>query len=545
MSELDTRSARNQTTARDRVVFAALLVAIVAFYAPLYHSTWVLGGDGDVFLSVARSLALGEGYRFNGQPVAIIPPGWPLVLAGMLRVTTRFALLVLVPAGCLIGFLGISYWVLRRFTTPLGAAACVFVAGMLYPTFSLAFLFYSDPLFALLAMTALWQAMRVNEGADSGWRVGVLALVCAASVMVRWTGVIWVAIVAAALISGESLPRVNRRWIAALICLLITLATFAILRAALRVDPARIDPRYDVFVAEHYDLLNIEPTAQDQLSRLLLAGRWIGSLFWFVGVDIRWSRALTNIAGWAAIGLMIIALVESTRRKNWIALAVCVYVAILIANWPGAIPRYLLPAAPLLLVGAFNGILRPGELLPAGWRELRWIGVHYFFGSIVLANLLLYSIEVRAVRDPDPMSRLYAGYHKELLDSASWVAQQPSGGSEIAISSRLVNFGTPYFTDGFRRALNLLTARAIITVPQPLCREPDDELIVWADRNRVRYYLYQPPIELINHFHRTGWHGLPRDPDATAWRLYEIRDGQAHRIRPDPVHGWPTRVPGM
>ena len=65
-----------------------------------------------------RHLVLGKGYAFNGEPVAILPPLWPIVLAGAMKISTRWWFLKLVPMGCMAGFLGISYWVLLRFTTP-------------------------------------------------------------------------------------------------------------------------------------------------------------------------------------------------------------------------------------------------------------------------------------------------------------------------------------------------------------------------------------------------------------------------------------------
>ena len=104
----------------------------------------------------------------------------------------------------------VSYLVLRRWATPLVAATCVLTAAMLEYAFGLALLFYSDPLFMLLGMLSLWLAMRVNEGADDAWNVGLLALLCAASVTVRWTGLIWTVVVCAALVSGDIRPSLNR-----------------------------------------------------------------------------------------------------------------------------------------------------------------------------------------------------------------------------------------------------------------------------------------------------------------------------------------------
>jgi 4-amino-4-deoxy-L-arabinose transferase-like glycosyltransferase len=529
----------------DRVVCGALVACVIALYAPMYHRYWTIGGDGDVFLAVARSLVLGEGYRFNGQPVAIIPPGWPWVLAGALQLTSKFATLKLIPAACLVGFVATSYWVLRRFTTPLGAAACVLVSALLEPIFGLAFLFYSDPLFALLCMLALLLAMRVNEG-DVRWRT-ILPLValCSAAVLVRWTGILWCGVVAGALAAGDVHPRANRRWAAIGLCIFSALATFLILRTALRVDASEVDPRYDAFVAEHYDLFNMEDTAHDQVGRLRSAGRWIGGLLWRVIEAIRDTRELANVAGWVAMAPLAVTLYFATRRRQWLALACAAYLGILVVNWPNPMPRYIIPLAPLLLLALVNGIVRMGQLLPQKLRDVRWLVVHYVVASIVLCQLILYGIEVNVARAEDVHALHQAGLNEELLDAARWLNRQAPDGREIAVTSIMDNMGKTYVTDGFRRATNLLTNRAIVTVPPELCREPDDELIAWARRHNVRYYLYQPPIRLIRHFHRAGWHAQPPDKSTTAWRLYEFRGDQVWRLIVPHTRRWPDRVPGM
>src|SRR5689334_6782952 len=66
------------------ILAAALFVA----YALLQNPYWVRHGDSEAFMSIARSLARGEGFRFNGQPVSTFPPGWPVVLAGAFKLTT-------------------------------------------------------------------------------------------------------------------------------------------------------------------------------------------------------------------------------------------------------------------------------------------------------------------------------------------------------------------------------------------------------------------------------------------------------------------------
>ena len=71
---------------------------------------------------------------------------------------------------CMVGFLAISYWVMLRFTTPGeqrgGHPADAALLSQIYP---LSIYFFSDALFALLAMPCVLLAMHINEGNLRPW----------------------------------------------------------------------------------------------------------------------------------------------------------------------------------------------------------------------------------------------------------------------------------------------------------------------------------------------------------------------------------------
>src|SRR5271168_4766163 len=115
-----TATDSRQTTSpfsRDAVMFPAALLALAAILLPLQNRYWVPGGDSEAYLSVARSLALGHGFRFNGQPVSMFPPGWPAVLAAVLHFSTAFLTLKLITMSCMAAALAAAYWICRRFTS--------------------------------------------------------------------------------------------------------------------------------------------------------------------------------------------------------------------------------------------------------------------------------------------------------------------------------------------------------------------------------------------------------------------------------------------
>src|SRR6478672_4285865 len=172
-------------------VWAITMAVIVAMYLLLVNPYWVPGGDSELYLAAGRSLALGEGYRFNGQHVNISPPGWPLVLAGVMKIHPTFAAIKLVTLFCMAGALSLWYWLLLRFTAPRIAALVTLATAVTSHVYSLSFWAHSDALFCLLALGAMVVACQINEGRPHvWWRVAALALLCAAATFVRWAAVL-------------------------------------------------------------------------------------------------------------------------------------------------------------------------------------------------------------------------------------------------------------------------------------------------------------------------------------------------------------------
>src|SRR5262245_51244357 len=106
-------------------IWAAVTTTVLAIYLLLLNPYWVPGGDSELYLAVARNWVLGRGHIFNGQPVSICPPGWPLVLAAAMKISPRFLLLKSITLLCMAGAMSMWYWILLRFTTPALAAIVV------------------------------------------------------------------------------------------------------------------------------------------------------------------------------------------------------------------------------------------------------------------------------------------------------------------------------------------------------------------------------------------------------------------------------------
>src|SRR5438045_8392196 len=96
-------------------VWAMLVVGIAALYLLMFNPYWVPGGDSELYIAVARSLAQGKGYVFNGHFVSISPPGWPLVLAAAMKISPTFGFFKVITIAFMSFALGMWYWLLMRF----------------------------------------------------------------------------------------------------------------------------------------------------------------------------------------------------------------------------------------------------------------------------------------------------------------------------------------------------------------------------------------------------------------------------------------------
>ena len=67
--------------ARRRLWLVAAVIA--AIYLAGVPARWWPTPDSAMYLGLGRSLAEGEGYRFNGEPCTVVTPGLPWILAGI------------------------------------------------------------------------------------------------------------------------------------------------------------------------------------------------------------------------------------------------------------------------------------------------------------------------------------------------------------------------------------------------------------------------------------------------------------------------------
>ncbi len=217
-----------------------LLVLILAvLYALLQNGQWVPISDADLYIAAARSIAHGQDFIFNGLPVRASPPGWPLFLAGEMRISGSFWFLGIVQMTLMLGAMLLFYRVLLRLAAPRWAFTACLIVGMVSPAYHRTFMLYTEPLFCLLFAGAVLLALQINEGRPSGRRIAALLALCAAATTVRTAAVLLVPVVAGALLAGQGRPRRDRLWVTAGLMVVLTLGTFLTLRYMPRPVPAQ------------------------------------------------------------------------------------------------------------------------------------------------------------------------------------------------------------------------------------------------------------------------------------------------------------------
>lgn len=506
MSQAELTSGHDRTVRRHVWL---LLVTLPLFYLGLQNGQWVPANDSDVYLAVARNLYRGRGFVFNGVPIVNFPPTWPAVLAAALRVSPSFRFLNLLPLTLLCAVALLWYFILLRLTSPSRACLLVLIWGALFHTFRLSSILYTDSLYFLFLGIGLLTAFRSRENGFSAWRVLILLLMSAGVGAVRWAGVLGTPLLAGAVVQGEPQIRVNRRWFLAAGCVLAGILTVAGFRHSLvalaecRPDDAEVfaeGTALELQLKTPMAVVNLSPKARARYAvNVQDGGLWISRLFWQpfeLGSASRLLGRLANALGWVLLAIYTVDLLCKPRGEQWLGWAALGYCGLLFVRWHHPNVRYLLPVAPFLLLGVWDGMRRVilrVEREP--WRRWTRAVIPVFLGSIVAVNTSLYFISVRVAQAEDYYAAYRAGQCDELIGIADQLNRAGVNDSETAISYHYFNLDRPRSNSFGLRAAVMLTDRIVRVVP-PAIVDPSTapEFAEWAAERGIRYLVHRPPV---------------------------------------------------
>jgi hypothetical protein len=571
---------------RDRWVFPTTMAVVTVMFLLLQNPYWVPAGDSEVYISVARSLVTGEGYRFNGQPVAMVPPGWPVALAIVMWFSPSFLVLKLFTMTCMLGALAITYWICRRWVSPGWAAFIVLSMATLSHVGQATFWLISEGLFCLITCWALLLSLQIKERFAEGpgrvgwWRVALLALLCSLAVLVRWAGVLGILPVMAILLHGESpwhvfldfkrylmggwrnpITPTTRLWMIILIAGLASSVTFIALRKTLAGwETSESAPLTSVsmadtgggaessgtneggrqliladrFVAMQYNIISTSgfggTTYKD---RFVGWGRWYSWLFWQpfrAGMGDPIIDLGAQIFGWSIIGLLLFAAGYGAARREWMWLALLGYTGALTMNWPNVNPRYYMPLFFLLMIGLLTSANVLRSFGPGWWRGLITVLWWMFLGSILLTNLAIWAKEMQVARSDDFYANYEAGLNQTMISANRYLAQLPDlKDAEVVVTPSYVNLGKKRQSQFALRATTMLTNKDTINLPREKQGPPGTKLAWWCQHYGIKWYLHQNAISPWRVWHyripralQERIQGSPVDDLEAGWQLYRV-----------------------
>jgi hypothetical protein len=587
----------------------ALVTAVVSgAYLLLLNPYWTPGGDSEMFVSAARSIARGEGYIYNGKPVYVAPPAWPYLMAAAMWVSPTFLMLKAVSLVLMVAAWTMSHRVMLRFAPVRWATWSAILGALVVPVYSLTFWLHSEPLFCALSWGAALLAVRAAEDRRRTLEIFGVIVLCALMAGVRWTSGIQWGVVAAVLAGGWHRGRGDGRAVGTLdqritiglgLSALATVLVFLLLFFLL--------PRVAQAVTPALDMQDIPPTVQDaedappdlvdntifknlspweeRITRLLASGHWISWTLWY---PLRFAGGVSQLAwvsllaGWLVIGLLALSAWRSVRRRGaisdwplgrWVWPALLGYLFLLVLIWPLPNARYLVPVAPLVILGVLWGCASLAAM--ANRPKIAAALTRTFVISLLIVNGLMYAIDVRHQRSGDRLlggsgkqyyARYEAGLHLSLLRAIDYLKDRGVADHELAVSERYFNLNRMRFSKAGPRNVVMLMDREVVSPPIYYSFVPGEipeKLYIagnvlpggfsqWGARHGVKYYLYQQPSEPWRLWHfriapelQERLTGKPLAQPTFGWLLFTADDGFGQPVAlPDDFEA-PTRIPGL
>ena len=398
-----------------------LLPALVAgVYVASYSPHWWIGKDGALFLNLARSLASGEGYTLAGDTQSQVPPGFPVLLAAMMKLNLgNFAAVNLVMLLTGLATLWVSYLLLRELADKGWALAIAFVLALSREMVQRSGEVLSDLPFMLLVASAIllyYKGNRPDAPKRKYWEVASLLLVV--SCWFRLAGVPLVFGAAAGLVLSARRGHRRRAVLSAAMVaagLAITLGIFYFHYASSHVATASSEAdRFKIIAEGRINPLTSFYWASGQLSRLYFAQRMPNVICMIV-----------------LVAPVAAAMFNRLRRRDWIGpLAVACYVGAMCVLAAKVRTRYFMPIAPLLLLYLAEGW---------AWILTRWLespraraGVIAGLLAVILAsNSPLIARLVYRKHQPDFATHQQRGRYRYLHPTAEFLRAQSDRGGII------------------------------------------------------------------------------------------------------------------
>ncbi len=445
---------------RWHLLLAGLCVA--AIYLAGVTGKWWPTPDSALYLGLARSLANGEGYRFNGSPCNKVTPGLPVILAGLrMLFGPGFGAPNIFMALCGLGSLVLIYLSVARLSNQRMALAVTLAAGLSYTFFNQSHRILTDAPFAALFWAILYAYIRYRSG-SARWLI-LAGLLSVSAVALRAPGILFLGALAISVIPDRS-PGVSGK--KGLIPACVILAIIAVLGAGFFIVARYAYTEEQIYAGAIMSKVNAAP---------MVHLRNIGLGLWQLPLTVSemFTSQETYFVGLPALGLIGIGGVSLWRRRQRFILPV-IAVSVLALSLYGKDhfirPRYLTPIQPLLLLAMMEGLCWSIKRFyrPAG-AKLLLKAVTVLVGVIIACNTpkLLRSAVYYSYLSYTP--RYYevvrGGGFVELFEVADILGENHS-------DSRSERSRTGATDSGDISVLHYLSGRTILHLPKTSSKQP-------------------------------------------------------------------------
>lgn len=328
---------------------------IVCFYLLSINGLWRATPDSALYLSVARSIARGEGYVYHGEIHRLAYPGLPYFLAGLMKISPAYFLAIADLAMVLMSLAGfwLTYRMLLQLVRPGVAMIVTLVVAVNYQVYQCGLTILTDAPFFMGSLAVLYGGMlcgvlparpldksippRHNPPGGFVLLVGGLAL-CAITRPVSY--LLFGCTVLAAMFAAWQAPTLNRRR-AALIAVGAIAGLVAIAAAIVALDPRR-NQAASSDIYEQAMTWHIRQATSD-LSKPLTSG------WHLIGTELSEAMFATSMTRPGDVIVSSATLIAAgIILRRWPMALLWLSATLAIQLFVKPVPRYMIPVMPLL-----------------------------------------------------------------------------------------------------------------------------------------------------------------------------------------------------
>lgn len=427
---------------------------IAAVYLVGVTGQWWPTPDSALYLGLGRSLAEGDGYRFNGSAHNFVTPGLPLILAGLRIISGEgFWAPNLFMALCGLTSLLLVYLVVARLSGPRMALAVALATALSYTYFFNSHRILTDAPFAALFWAILYACIRYRSG-SARWLIPA-GLLSAAAVAVRMPGILFLVSLAIAIVPDRPAGASIKKRLAPACVILAVIATLA---GGFFIAARSAAEGMPIYAKSILANANVGLTVH-------LRNLGLGIMQLPRTVSEMLTSQETYFIGLPALLLIIVGAVSLWRRGQKFVLLL-ILLSVLVLAFCGrdkaVRPRYLMPLQPLLLLALMEGLCWSIRRFyrPAGEKLLlKAVGV--LVGAIIACNapkLARYAVYYSYLsHTPRYYQVVRDGRFAELINVAEVIHREHSDDKTVATNSDEVSI------------LHFLSERVITPFPETTC----------------------------------------------------------------------------